>query len=479
MIKFESTYIKLPELFYTILKPEPVQRPQMVLFNSTLAADLGIVEADSAQLAPIFSGNNILSGSHPLAQAYAGHQFGYFNVLGDGRAHLLGEVLDLQGNRRDVQLKGSGQTPYSRNGDGRAALGPMLREYIISEAMFALGIPTTRSLAVVSTGENIYREQVLPGAILTRVSSSHIRVGTFEYAAARAGFSELKALADYAIDRHFPELKSSSHRYLFFLERVVEKQAQLVSKWMNVGFIHGVMNTDNMTISGETIDYGPCAFMDEYDPRTVFSSIDHEGRYAYGNQPAIAHWNLTRFAEALLPILDDDVNKATQLAEKALDTFKDRFRESYYQGLRAKFGLTMPDEEDRNLFQEFFALMALTKADYTHTFYALSRKEQQTTDLFLSDSFKKWKDMWELRLKKENRSLQEVYELMQKDNPVVIPRNLFVEEALSEAVQNNNFEPVKKLIFALQSPYQETLENEKYRIVPRGHSQNYQTFCGV
>lgn len=479
MINFENTYMQLPEMFYDRSHPSIVSNPQVLLFNFDLADDLGINFKTLSEHADVLSGNTLLESCTPLAQAYAGHQFGHFNILGDGRAHLLGEVIDVKGNRRDIQLKGSGQTRYSRRGDGRAAAGPMLREYIMSEAMNGLGIPTTRSLAVVSTGETIWRERELPGAILTRVAASHLRVGTFEYALTQGGMNAVKTLAGYAIHRHYPELKAEKNPYLKFLEAVIEKQAKLVALWMNVGFIHGVMNTDNMTISGETIDYGPCAFMDKYDPRTVFSSIDKQGRYAYGQQPAIAQWNLTRLAETLLPLFDDKTDEATSKAEKALESYKEIFRKFYYQGLRAKFGLMNIEESDQHLFQEFFALLALHQVDYTNTFFALSRPEIQKDKIFLTEDFKSWKLLWELRLQKENSTLQKAFDRMSLANPAVIARNQFVEEALSAATENQDLKPAIELIRTLKNPFISTNENEKYRKVSAEYSEKYQTFCGT
>ena len=388
-MQLQNTYKKLAKILHKQVQPQPVKEPRLVVYNEALADSLGIdglATQDHSELAQIFAGNQMLPGSEPIAQAYAGHQFGHFNILGDGRAILLGEWIDPLANRWDIQLKGSGRTPYSRRGDGLAALGPMLREYLISEAMAALGIPTTRSLAVVATGEPVFRRAALPGAILTRISASYIRVGTFEYAFAVGGSTLVKALADYAIDRHDPKMNNvdvtdsrTANRYLLFLDSVIDRQASLVAKWMCIGFIHGVMNTDNMTISGETIDYGPCAFMDTYDPATVFSSIDHQGRYALGNQPAIAQWNLTRFAETLLPLFDSNETNALSLARESLATFKIKFKEYYYRGMGAKLGLLQVKDTDESLVEDLLKIMHEAQADYTNTFYL--RSEEHTSEL--------------------------------------------------------------------------------------------------
>jgi len=473
-MKLQNTYLSLPSIFYHKINPLPVSDPKLVVFNEQLAEEIGLSAAELKNSPDIFSGNFIVPGSTPIAQAYAGHQFGHLNILGDGRAHLLGEIVDPKGQRWDMQLKGSGPTPFSRGGDGRATLGPMLREYIISEAMHALNIPTTRSLAVVTTGEIVDRESRLPGAILTRIASSHIRVGTFEFAALKGGVEAVKALADYSVSRHYPELVNSSQVYLEFLNSVIKRQAFLIAKWMNVGFIHGVMNTDNMTISGESIDFGPCAFMDEYDPRAVFSSIDQRGRYAYGNQPLIAQWNLARFAETLVPLLDDDQKAAIKLAEEALASFSELFQNFYLQGLRAKLGFEKIDLGDVNLIEQLFRCMTEAKADYTQTFWALTKEI-----LHQRVEFQQWIKSWEQRVQAEGRSTDETIKIMKKNNPVVIPRNHLVEEALDEAVTNNNYVPFEALLKILKEPFNETTENIKYRDPQPGHSSGYQTFCGT
>lgn len=390
--KFEHSYITLPQDFFVKQEPIKVSNPKLILLNEPLLESLGLNKEALSYTAwgDIFSGNHIPLEAHPIAEAYAGHQFGHFAELGDGRAVLLGEQMAPDGKRFDIQFKGSGQTPYSRRGDGRAALGPMLREYIISEYMYALKIPTTRSLAVVTTGENVVRDEILPGAILTRVAQSHIRVGTFQYAASLNDIQKLKALADYTINRHYVACKESDNPYLAFLNAVIAKQASLVAQWMHIGFIHGVMNTDNMSISGETIDYGPCAFMDHYHPETVFSSIDRQGRYAYGNQPPIAQWNLARFAETLLPLIDQDPDKSIELASQAINNFSDQFKTSWLQGMRIKIGLFHEEPTDIDLINNLLALMQKNKADYTLTFRHLASDTISKDAIFKDASFQAW-----------------------------------------------------------------------------------------
>jgi uncharacterized protein YdiU (UPF0061 family) len=371
---FSNSYSCLPEHFYARLSPTPVAKPRLIIFNESLASELGVDTRglEPEELAAVFAGNVIPPGAEPIAMAYAGHQFGNFvPQLGDGRAILLGEVVDRNGERRDIQLKGAGRTPFSRRGDGRAALGPVLREYLVSEAMHALGIPTTRALAVVSTGEPVYRDRQLPGAVLTRVASSHIRVGTFQYFAARGDMEAVKRLSGYVIDRHFPEARASERPPLALLQIVVERQASLVARWMHVGFIHGVMNTDNTALSGETIDFGPCAFIDSYDPATTFSAIDVFGRYAYANQPTIAKWNLARFAETLLPLLDPDPKRAVELANEAISAFTSRFQAHWLAGMRDKLGLSSNDEVDLELAHSLLRAMYENAADFTLTFRRL------------------------------------------------------------------------------------------------------------
>src|SRR4051794_37853057 len=370
----EHTYASLPSLFHAAARPTPVREPRLIVFNRPLAIALGLdADAlDGPDGAVILGGNALPEGATPIAQAYAGHQFGYFTALGDGRAILLGEQITPAGDRVDIQLKGPGRTPFSTRGDGRAALGPMLREYLVSEAMHALGIPTTRSLAVVATGEPVYRDRRLDGAVLTRVAASHIRVGTMQWAAAHQDRDALRALSDYTRARHYPELAASPEPHIALFDAILERQARLIARWQLVGFVHGVMNTDNMALSGETIDYGPCAFMDAYDPATVFSSIDHGGRYAYGNQPSIAQWNLARLAEAMLPLFDPDAERAVERATAALDRFPALFEQHWLDGLRAKLGLFTPEPDDLALVNDLLAWMQRTAADFTNTFRALT-----------------------------------------------------------------------------------------------------------
>lgn len=478
--RLKHTYAQLPKIFYAEQSPVPVHDPKLVKFNRELACLLGLDAEllDSEGGAKLFSGNELPEGARPIAQAYAGHQFGHFTILGDGRAVLLGEQETPRGLNMDIQLKGSGRTPYSRGGDGRAALGPMLREYIISEAMHGLGIPTTRSLAVVTTGEEIRRETELPGAILTRVASSHLRVGTFQYAAAFAETEELRILADYAIERHYPEAAQAENRYLELLQQVIKRQAALIAKWQHVGFIHGVMNTDNMTISGETIDYGPCAFMNVYDPATVFSSIDHTGRYAYGNQPPIGGWNLARLAEALLPLLDDNEEKALELAQAAIEAYIPQFEAEWLSGMRAKLGLFNEEDGDEALVDELLGAMEKYEADFTNTFLALTHGELEGMILFAAAEFNGWHKRWKERLSRQEQSREEAQNLMLRSNPAVIPRNHRVEEAISTAVGKNDCRVMDKLLDLLADPFAHTPEQLEFsrNPIPTGP---YQTFCGT
>lgn len=474
-----NSYAELPNIFFTPLDPNPVSSPKIVKFNDSLAASLGLQkeQLQSQEGVSILAGNSFPKGAFPLAQAYAGHQFGHFNMLGDGRALLIGEQVTPSGERVDLQLKGSGRTPYSRGGDGRAALGPMLREYIISEAMHALGIPTTRSLAVVITGESIVREKELPGAILTRVASSHLRFGTFQFAAKWGTVENLQALADYALERHFSHIEKNEKKYLSLLQEVIKRHATLVAKWQLIGFIHGVMNTDNMTISGETIDYGPCAFMDTYDPETVFSSIDVQGRYAYQNQPGITGWNLARFAEALLPLLDQDIEKAVEIAQSAVTEFPKFYRENWLAGMQAKLGLFNEEKEDEALFQELLTMMKTYKADYTNTFRALTFDKLGNNDLFESEEFAQWQELWQKRLGRQKQSKAESEELMKNNNPAVIPRNHRVEAAL-EAAQKGDYSVMEDFLKVLSSPYESPYQSE-YCTPSAPSNQPYQTYCGT
>ena len=478
---FDTSYAGLPKLFFRNVNPTPVPSPELIVLNTPLAKSLGLnlqaLQSDYG--VGMFAGNHIPEGASPLAQAYAGHQFGHFTKLGDGRAILIGEQITPQGQRFDIQLKGPGRTPYSRGGDGRATLGPMLREYIISEAMHALGIPTTRSLAVVTTGEEIIRETYLPGAILTRVATSHLRVGTFEYVAQWGTIEDLKALADYTLQRHFPQANSDERRYLSLLNEVIKGQADLISKWQLVGFIHGVMNTDNMTISGETIDYGPCAFMDSYDPATVFSSIDRHGRYAYGNQPNIGAWNLARFAETLLPLLHDDEEKAIKIAQDAISDFNEIYHSYWIGGMRSKLGIFNYELQDESLIEALLSMMEKYGADYTNTFSALTFDKHEDNDMFNSEEFSQWHKKWQDRLNRQEETKESSHELMKNFNPAIIPRNHRVEEALEVAVKKGDYSVMEKLLDVLSCPYAYSPEQEKYSTLPPPSNRPYRTFCGT
>lgn len=476
----DNSYSQLPKTFFTSHNPTPVRSPKLIILNQPLANTLGlnVQEMQSEDGIAVFAGNRIPEGASPLSQAYAGHQFGHFTMLGDGRAVLLGEQITPKGERFDIQLKGPGRTPYSRGGDGRAALGPMLREYIISEAMHALGIPTTRSLAVVTTGETVIRETNLPGAILTRVATSHLRVGTFQYAARWGTLEELQVLADYTIKRHYPEIEADENRYLSLLKVVMQRQAELIAKWQLVGFVHGVMNTDNMTISGETIDYGPCAFMDTYDPATVFSSIDREGRYAYGNQPYIAVWNLARLAEPLLPLIHENQEQAVELAQDALSNFEELYKSNWLAGMRAKLGLFNEEEEDGTLVDDLLHMMQKQRADYTNTFRAFTVGKLEDHVLFGNPEFTQWNERWEARQGRQEESKASAQELMRSSNPAVIPRNHRVEEALEAAV-GGDFSVMESLLDVLSRPYEHFPDQEDYCKLPDPSNRPYRTFCGT
>ena len=469
--QLDHSYAQLPSPCFRPVNPTPVREPRMMVFNDALAGHLGL-SGLLAERADLFAGNALPDGAHPIAQAYAGHQYANFTMLGDGRAILLGEQLTPRGERFDVQLKGPGPTPFSRRGDGRAALGPMLREYIISEAMHALGIPTTRSLAVVATGETVYRQQALPGAVLTRIAASHIRVGTFEWAASCGEPAVLKALANYTLQRHFPEVAGAEKPHLEMLKAIIERQATLIAKWMSVGFIHGVMNTDNMALSGETIDYGPCAFMDTFDPETVFSSIDQNGRYAYGNQPQIAQWNLARLAEALLPLLHEDEDQAVAIANEAINGFKPRFQHHWLAGMRAKLGLFNAEAEDIELIQSLLEWMQETNADFTNTFRALSSAPLAG----VVDS--EWHERWIARVSRQSQTIDESVQLMRANNPAVIPRNHMVEEALEAASQHGDLTVMHRLLNVLTKPFDEPTDTDYTQPAPAGGC-GYQTFCGT
>ncbi|MGG1631745.1 protein adenylyltransferase SelO [Rossellomorea sp. NRS-1567] len=475
----ENSYARLPDSFFTKQDPTPVSKPVLIVLNDSVAQSLGLnlEELHREEGTEVFAGNQIPEGAEPLAQSYAGHQFGYFNMLGDGRAVLIGEQITPSGERFDIQLKGGGRTPYSRGGDGRAGLGPMLREHIISEAMHGLGIPTTRSLAVVTTGEPIFRETEQQGAILTRVAASHLRVGTFQFASKFGTVEDLRALADYAVERHYPEGLNAPNRYLYLLEEVIKRQAALTSKWQMDGFIHGVMNTDNMTISGETIDYGPCAFMDTYDPATVFSSIDTGGRYAYGNQPQIAGWNLARFAESLLPILHDEQEESLKIAQDAVMEFPKLYEAHWLDGMRGKLGIFNEEDGDESLAKDLLGLMKENRADYTNTFRALTNEEQ--IDWFNNPEFVQWKERWEERLNRQEESKEATHQLMRKSNPSVIPRNHRVEEALEAAVESGDYSVMERLLEVLKDPYQLLTEQCKYATPPDPSNRPYRTYCGT
>jgi serine/tyrosine/threonine adenylyltransferase len=470
-ILFDNTYARLPGTMHVRVEPTPVEAPRLIKVNEALARELGI---DPASLTPDVAVGNVLpAGATPIAQAYAGHQFGNFvPQLGDGRAILLGEVVDVHGRRRDIQLKGSGPTPFSRRGDGRAALGPVLREYLVSEAMNALGIPTTRALMAATTGEKVYREAVLPGAVLTRVASSHIRVGTFQFFAVRRDLESLEALVGHVIDRHYPELSGAENRALGLLDKVMEAQAALVSRWVQVGFIHGVMNTDNMSVSGETIDYGPCAFMDTYDPATVFSSIDEYGRYAYANQPPIAQWNLARLAETLLPFLNENREEAIRIATERIEAFPAIYAAHWMAGFRKKIGLLSGEEGDLDLIQALLDAMQRERVDFTITFRALSNGEEPAA---LAD----WLPRWRERLARDQQTAEERRTLMRSVNPAYIPRNHRVEAMIKAAVEQADFAPFEEMLRVLMKPYEEQPGAEIYAEPPGETEAVYRTFCGT
>jgi serine/tyrosine/threonine adenylyltransferase len=487
---FENSYARLPERFYARIHPTPVPAPHLIKLNLKLADTLGL---DSAELASpegvaILAGNRVAAGSEPLAMAYAGHQFGYFvRQLGDGRTNLLGEVIGRDGIRYDIQLKGSGRTPFSRNGDGRAALGPVLREYIVSEAMAALGVPTTRALAAVTTGQSVLRETELPGAVLTRVAKSHLRVGTFQYFFAQGDMDAVRTLADYAIARHYPEAMQSSRPYRAFLDGVIARQGYLVAQWMLLGFIHGVMNTDNTSISGETIDYGPCAFMEAYDPRTVFSSIDRQGRYAYSNQPHAMHWNLTRLAETLMPLLAKEEGgdeAGLESAYEALEKFAGHFETARDTGMRRKLGLTQEYVEDARLIEDLLTCMAENRADYTLTFRRLcdaaAGSAGSVRALFADPAaFDAWEQRWHQRLAKEDLSPEERVAQMRRASPAFIPRNHIVESVLRAGIEREDFQPFEELLEVLAHPYEDMPGKERYATPARPEEYVRQTFCGT
>ena len=478
--RFDNTYSKLPDIFLSKVSPVPVKSPNLVILNDNLSKELELnfSTSNKEDLSKLFSGNLLPRDSKAIAQAYAGHQFGHFTMLGDGRATLMGEHLTKDNRRFDIQFKGSGKTPFSRNGDGRAALGPMLREYIISEAMHALGIPTTRSLAVVKTGENVLRDTPLPGAILTRVASSHLRVGTFQYITARKDEENLKTLVNYTIDRHYPDIKDSKNKALDLLKKLMERQIKLVINWMRVGFIHGVMNTDNMAVSGETIDYGPCAFMDAYDPQTVFSSIDQLGRYAYFNQPSITKWNLARFAECLISLIDENKDRAIKIATETINSFEKIYEIKWLNMMRDKLGLFGEDPKDQVLILDLLTWMHQNKTDYTNTFCFLMNEKIENDEIYNNENFHIWRKRWQDRLKLNNNTPEKYFKLMRSVNPSIIPRNHKVEEVL-EAANNNNLKPMKNLLNILEKPYENQNKIFEYQSPAPISNEKYQTFCGT
>ena len=492
-MQFVNTYARLDEKFYQRISPPGFKNPELFLWNNALAEELNIPDSlknNHERLARIFSGGETLEGFEPVALAYAGHQFGNFvPQLGDGRAHLLGEVLDQKGRGRDVQLKGSGQTRFSRRGDGLCALGPAIREFIMSEALYALGVPSTRSLAVVKTGEMVRRDTLLPGAVVTRVASSHIRIGTFEYFAARGDTSALQKLVDYTIKRHYPDVEhcTASESAIQLLKKVMDKQIELVVEWMRVGFVHGVMNTDNTVLSGETIDFGPCAMMNHYDPDTVFSSIDIYGRYAFGNQPKITQWNLTRFAECLLPLIDSYREKAIEKVMPYISSYPDNFESNWLAMLGRKIGLKNTKPSDKILIAELLEIMTAKQADYTNTMNLLTdimamkngiageEEQHQLTKSGIAE----WYLNWQNRLQQENESINNISALMRKHNPVVIPRNHHVERVLDESLESGNVDTVNEFLEVLRSPYQQLKNTAMYQDSPSAVSQQYITYCGT
>ncbi len=472
----QSSYTQISDKLFSELKPDAVTNPSTVIVNNELAEKLGLnlKGISEEDLSNLFSGNSLPHGSKPFAQAYAGHQFGQFTILGDGRAHIVGEQVTPDGEIFDIQYKGSGRTPYSRGGDGKAALGPMLREYLISEAMYYLGIPTTRSLAVVETGEKVYREVPLKGSILTRVASSHIRIGTFQFLAAHKDYEGMKSLLDFSIKRHFSNLKFSENLAIEFIKAVMQKQINLIVEWMRVGFIHGVMNTDNSTISGETIDYGPCAFMDHYDANTVFSSIDTQGRYSFANQPSIIQWNLVRLAECLLPLIDKDEKRSIEIAQNLINTFSLLFKDKWLQMMKKKLGINDHSEDDEELINNLIKWMQQKKPDFTNTFCNLMNYDHADDEEFEDDEFNNWKREWKKRVESK-----EYIDVMMSCNPTLIPRNYLVEEALSEAETDGKFDKFNELNEIISSPYQLKEVNIKYLETPSKTNIPYKTFCGT
>ncbi len=493
-LAFKNRYLALGEGFYEQCKPTPVAEPGLITFNHELGAELGlsVQGLDEHFLAAVFSGNVIHEACEPLAMAYAGHQFGHFNPqLGDGRAIYLGELDLADGGALDIQLKGSGRTRYSRNGDGRAALGPVLREYLLSEAMHQLHVPTTRALAAVTTGEQVARERLLPGGVITRAASSFIRVGSFQYFSMQGDTPSVKALADYVIERNYPEVRDADNPCLALFESVVLRQASLIAQWMQLGFIHGVMNTDNMSIAGETIDYGPCAFMDFYSHHQVYSSIDRQGRYAYSNQPNMGVWNLSRLAEALLPLLAEDADTAVSLATEILERYITHYEQQWLSGFRAKCGLTaiaaVKPEEDKMLLESLLEIMAENQADFTLTFYTLSQltaepndKDAALRELFAQpEAIDDWLVRWRQRLSFETMTDSKRQACMQSVNPVYIPRNHQIEAVIRAAEDHNDFGPFHALHEVLQNPFQYQQGKDHYMLPPAPDEVVLQTFCGT
>jgi serine/tyrosine/threonine adenylyltransferase len=479
IFNFDNSYLKLPSKFYNLVNPEPTASPKKLLINNDLLEELNIKAENQEELFSVLSGNFIPKNTTPFAQAYAGHQFGHFTMLGDGRAIMLGEHLTSDNRRFDIQLKGSGQTIYSRRGDGKATLKAMLREYLISEAMHYLKVPSSRSLAVIKTGETIYRESITEGAILARVMKSHIRVGTFEFARNFGTIDDLEALTAYTIDRLFPEIKNEKNPALALLEKVMQLQTDLVVEWMRVGFIHGVMNTDNVSISGETFDYGPCAFMNTYNPSTVFSSIDTVGRYAYGNQPQILKWNIFRFAEALLPVIHGDQEMGIKITQKALDNLETLWQTKYQAMLINKLGISQKQPQDIILAEELLKLMETNRLDYTNTFSALSLEIEMENNPLDDPALKEWLERWKNRIGYNEGGFQKAKSIMSNFNPVFISRNHLTEEALENAVLGD-IRMFEKLLKVLKNPYKYDENLHSYILPPdSSFDNNFQTFCGT
>jgi Uncharacterized conserved protein len=480
LFQFDNSYARLEHRLYSKTNPTPVRQPEMVIFNSQLAEDLNLPYSHEKKLiwTSVLSGNQLAKGSMPIAQAYAGHQFGHFTMLGDGRAILIGEHLDSMGRRYDIQLKGAGPTPYSRQGDGRATLRAMLREYLISESMHSLGIPTSRSLAVINTGEQVYRERAHDGAVLTRVMKSHIRVGTLEYINHFLDKNSLSSFVDYTIQRLYPELIDADNKPLALLKKVTSLQIDLIVSWMRVGFIHGVMNTDNTSLSGETFDYGPCAFMNTYHPDTVFSSIDRQGRYAFGNQPAIGQWNLVCLANALIPIIHQDMEQAVEMAKTVIDYYPSEYAKKWLHMMGQKLGLENTTEQDRALVNELLEWMKNNKADYTQTFISLGFPEKIKDPLFESEDFTQFRQKWLSRIAKNSNGITTAHQIMQYSNPYTIPRNHLVEQALEHAV-DGNMNLFYLLIQDMQSCYNYQLEKNPNDKPPEAFDLTYKTYCGT